>query len=118
MTGVERWVLNYPTKCYHCQRHADQIIEIYTNQAFVKCSNCGATRYYLIRRVAIEEENILELERNKKSKYDIWDLKKEVTCYNCKKDSVQDILVTESKLIVRCRNCGFSRYYWFHMVSI
>ncbi|ABR56500.1 hypothetical protein [Methanococcus aeolicus] len=115
---MESWNLKYKTKCYNCGKIVDQIIEIYPNQAFVKCSNCGATRYYILKTVEIDKGNIIEEEKDKKRKFDNWLLEKEAKCYNCNTLYIQDILITESGMYVRCRNCGFARYYWFHMMEI
>ncbi|MDK2790345.1 MAG: hypothetical protein PWP15_852 [Methanothermococcus sp.] len=115
---MENWRLNYNTKCYNCGVIADQIIEIYSNQAFVKCSNCEATRYYIIKKADIEDSDIIETEKKKKRRYDNWILEKKVECYNCNALELQDILITESGLYVRCRNCGFTRYYRYHMMDI
>jgi uncharacterized Zn finger protein len=115
---MDKWCLKYSTKCYNCGEVVDQIIEIYPNQAFVKCSNCGATRYYILKKVGVEEDNVVELEKNKKGKYDNWVLEKNAKCYNCEKYAPQDILITDSGMYVRCRNCGFTRYYRFHMMDV
>ena len=115
---MDSWSLKYPTKCYNCGKSADQIIEIYPNQAFVKCSNCGATRYYILKKVYVDDENIIETEKNRKGKYENWELKKDAKCYNCGVFGTQDILITEYGMYVRCRNCGFTRYYQFHMMDI
>lgn len=95
-----------------------QIIEIYPNQAFVECSNCKAKRYYIIRRVGIEDESIILKEKNKEHKYDLWELEYKTICFNCKKESIQKIIFTESKLIIRCEECGFTRVYNFHILEI
>ncbi|NPA61960.1 MAG: hypothetical protein GXN95_00200 [Methanococci archaeon] len=115
---MDKWTLKKSAECFNCKTIAEQIIEIYANQAFVKCSNCGATRYYILRRVGIEDEDIINEEKNRKHKYEPWFLEKTTICFNCKKEAVQDIVITETKMIVRCRNCGFTRVYQFHLLEV
>ncbi len=115
---MEPWRLEKVSKCFNCGKEVSQIIEIFPNQAYITCSNCGAKRYYIIRRIGIENEDIIIKEKNKKHKYDIWSLSKIAVCFNCKKEYVQEILITETKLIVRCKNCGFTRVYQFHILEI
>ncbi|ENN96388.1 hypothetical protein J422_02909 [Methanocaldococcus villosus KIN24-T80] len=115
---MENWKLTYKVKCFNCGKEVDQIIEIFPNQAFITCSNCGAKRYYIIRRVGIEDEKIINEEREKEHKYEPWFLEKKAVCFNCKNEAIQDIVVTESKLIVRCRHCGFTRVYLFHILEL
>ncbi|WP_456472678.1 hypothetical protein, partial [Methanocaldococcus sp.] len=93
---MEKWILKRKAKCFNCGQEVDQIIEIYHNQAIITCSNCKAKRYYIIRRVGIEPEDIIEDEKNKKHKYEIWNLEKLAVCFNCKKEAIQDIILTES----------------------
>ena len=116
--SMEKWELKKLAVCFNCKKETDQIIEIYANQAFVKCSNCGATRYYILRRVGIEDEGIIEDEKHRKHKYEPWFLEKNAVCFNCKKEAIQDVAITETKMIVRCRNCGFTRVYQFHILDI
>ena len=115
---MEPWILKKESKCFNCGQNATQIIEIYPNQAFVKCSNCGATRYYIIKNTYMDNENIIESEKNKKMLYENWLLKKDAECYNCRKYYTQDILITIAGMYVRCGNCGFTRSYRFSMVDI
>ncbi|GBF36847.1 hypothetical protein [Methanofervidicoccus abyssi] len=115
---MEFWTLTKRSRCYNCSKLADQIIEIYPNQAFVKCSNCGATRCYIIKNVYIDNNNVIECEKDKKLLYDNWLLEKEAECYNCKRYAIQDILITVAGMYVRCRNCRFTRYYRFNIIYI
>ncbi|WP_048203244.1 hypothetical protein [Methanocaldococcus infernus] len=115
---MEKWLLKKKTTCFNCKQYVDQIIEIFLNQALITCSNCGAKRYYIIKNVGVMSEDIIKEEKEKKHKYEPWFLEKLAVCFNCKKESVQDIILTESKLIVRCRNCGFTRIYNFHILEI
>ena len=114
---MDNWELKYLSKCFNCGKTVDQIIEIYPNQTTVKCSNCGITRYYIIRKVYIDDENIIEKELCRKGKYDNWKLNYKATCLNCRKNAIQDILITEYGIYIRCRNCGFTRFYQFHMIA-
>ncbi|AEK19069.1 hypothetical protein [Methanococcus maripaludis] len=112
---MENWKLSHTTKCYSCGKIADQIIEIYPNQALVKCSNCNATRYYVIKKADIEDENSLKEEVGVKRKYDNWVLQKDIDCARCGHFGPQDILITENGIYIRCRHCGFTRYYRYHI---
>ncbi len=112
------WKIPYKTTCFNCKKNVNQIVEIYLNQAFVKCENCGATRYYILRNTYIDEGNIIEEEKNRKSKYEPWLLETEIKCFNCEKKCIQDILITEYGLFVRCKCCKFTRHYMFHMINI
>lgn len=47
-----------------------------------------------------------------------WKLKKGANCYNCGDATIHDIEVDEFDIKIRCRDCGFSRYYSFHMVDL
>ena len=115
---MEPWTLSYRSKCYNCGQMVDQIIEVYPTQVFVKCSNCGATRCYVIKSVYIDSNNVIEVEKNKKFRYDNWLLEKEVKCHNCKRYAIQDILITMAGVYIRCRMCKFTRYYRFDMAYI
>jgi len=112
---MENWKLSHVTKCYNCGKVIDQIIEIYPSQAFVKCANCNATRYYIIKKADIEDDSVIQEELATKRKYDNWVLQKDTECHNCGTFGPQDILITESGIYVRCRHCGFTRYYRYHM---
>ena len=115
---MESWTLSNRSKCYNCGQMVDQIIEVYPTQVFVKCSNCGATRCYVIKSVYIDSNNVIEVEKNKKFRYDNWLLEKEVKCHNCKRYAIQDILITMAGVYIRCRMCKFTRYYRFNMAYI
>ncbi len=82
---MEKWHLKKLAVCFNCKKEVDQIIEIYTNQAFVKCSNCGVTRYYILRRVGVEDISIIEEEKKKKHRYEPWFLKKKQFVLTVKK---------------------------------
>jgi hypothetical protein len=47
-----------------------------------------------------------------------WKLEKGANCYNCGDATTHDIEVDEFNIKIRCRECGFSRYYTFHMVDL
>jgi len=47
-----------------------------------------------------------------------WKLKKSARCYNCGDATIQDVEIDQYNLIIKCRECGFTRYYAFHMVDI
>ncbi len=47
-----------------------------------------------------------------------WKLEKAAKCYNCGDASVHEILVNEYKMEIKCRECGFTRYYSFHILDI
>ena len=115
---MEPWTLSYRSKCYNCGQIVDQIIEVYPTQVFVKCPNCGVTRCYVIKSVYIDSDNVIESEKDKKYLYDNWLLEKEVECYNCKRCTYQDILITMAGVYIRCRVCGFTRYYRFNMIYV
>jgi len=115
---MEPWILKKRSKCYNCGQLVDHIIEIYANQVFIRCSNCRITRCYIIKTTYIDTNDIIEEERSKKHLYDNWLLEKETECYNCKRYTLQDILITVPGIYVRCRNCKFTRYYRFYVVYI
>lgn len=43
------WELEKDVKCYYCGEEAPQRIRIDLNRAKIWCTNCGASRYYVIR---------------------------------------------------------------------
>jgi hypothetical protein len=47
-----------------------------------------------------------------------WKLEKGASCYNCGDATVHEIEVDEYNIKIRCRDCGFARYYAFHMVDL
>ncbi|KAF5074740.1 MULTISPECIES: hypothetical protein [Methanobacterium] len=47
-----------------------------------------------------------------------WKLEKGANCYNCGDATIHDIEVDEFDIKIRCRECGFSRYYTFHIVDL
>ncbi|SCG86494.1 hypothetical protein [Methanobacterium congolense] len=47
-----------------------------------------------------------------------WKLEKSAKCYNCGDATIHDITVDEYTMEIRCRDCGFARYYTFHMVNL
>lgn len=47
-----------------------------------------------------------------------WKLEKSAKCYNCEDATIHTILVNHYNLEIRCKECGFSRRYNFHMVKV
>ena len=47
-----------------------------------------------------------------------WKLEKSASCYNCGDATIHDVEVDEYNIKIRCRECGFSRFYAFHMVDL
>ena len=47
-----------------------------------------------------------------------WKLEKGANCYNCGDATIHDIEVNYLDKKIRCRKCGFSRYYTFHIVDL
>jgi DNA-directed RNA polymerase subunit RPC12/RpoP len=46
-----------------------------------------------------------------------WKLKKSASCFKCGDATIQDIEIDQYDLKIKCRECGFTRYYTFHMVD-
>ncbi|MEN6328691.1 MAG: hypothetical protein ABFC91_00165 [Methanobacteriaceae archaeon] len=46
-----------------------------------------------------------------------WKLKKSASCFKCGDATIHDIEVDTYTLQITCRDCGFTRYYQFHMVE-
>jgi uncharacterized Zn finger protein len=47
-----------------------------------------------------------------------WKLKKSARCDSCGDATIHDVTVDEYNLQIRCRECGFRRYYTFNIVEI
>jgi DNA-directed RNA polymerase subunit RPC12/RpoP len=47
-----------------------------------------------------------------------WNLERSARCHNCGDATIHDVTVDEYNLQIRCRECGFRRYYTFNMVEI
>ncbi|MDD3754093.1 MAG: hypothetical protein PHQ17_06005 [Methanobacterium sp.] len=47
-----------------------------------------------------------------------WKLEKSANCYNCGDATIHNIKVDQYHIKIRCRDCGFTRYYAFHMVDL
>jgi len=47
-----------------------------------------------------------------------WKLEKGAQCYNCGDATIHDIVVDEYSIKIRCRECGFSRFYTFHILDL
>ncbi len=47
-----------------------------------------------------------------------WKLQKAANCYNCGDATIHNVEVDQYNLTIRCRDCGFSRLYAFHMVDL
>jgi DNA-directed RNA polymerase subunit RPC12/RpoP len=47
-----------------------------------------------------------------------WKLEKGAKCYNCGDATIHDVEVDEFAIKIRCRDCGFSRYYSFHIIDL
>jgi predicted nucleic-acid-binding Zn-ribbon protein len=47
-----------------------------------------------------------------------WKLKKSASCYKCGDATIHDVEIDQYNLKIKCRECGFTRYYAFHMVDI
>jgi predicted nucleic-acid-binding Zn-ribbon protein len=46
-----------------------------------------------------------------------WNLKKSASCFKCGDATIHDVEVDTYTLKITCRDCGFTRYYKFHMVE-
>lgn len=47
-----------------------------------------------------------------------WKLEKSASCYNCGDATIHDVEVDQYNIKIRCRDCGFARFYAFHMVNL
>lgn len=47
-----------------------------------------------------------------------WKLEKGASCYNCGDATIHDVEVDQYNIKIRCRDCGFARFYAFHMVDL
>ncbi|MCC7558069.1 MAG: hypothetical protein KO217_05225 [Methanobacteriaceae archaeon] len=50
-------------------------------------------------------------------KIEPWKLKKSSKCYNCGDATIHEINIDQYKMTIRCKECGFTRYYTFHILE-
>jgi len=47
-----------------------------------------------------------------------WKLNKAARCAHCKDATIHSIIIDRYKMKIKCRDCGFTRFYNFHVVNI
>jgi Zn finger protein HypA/HybF involved in hydrogenase expression len=108
---ITTWEFEKEADCYNCRKVAVQKVEIVPNQTAVICSNCGAERRYVIHGFYVADR-MPDLDADKaKRKYDIWKFTKNAKCYNCLKQTDQEVTLDEYKGVVVCPSCLFTRIY-------
>jgi Zn finger protein HypA/HybF involved in hydrogenase expression len=108
---ITTWEFEKEADCYNCHKVAVQKVEIVPNQTAVICSNCGAERRYVIHGFYVGDR-MPDLDADKaKRKYDIWKFTKNAKCYNCLKQTDQEVTLDEYKCVVVCPSCLFTRIY-------
>ena len=111
----EEWQFEKEVVCFNCKVKAPQLLRIKDGPASVICTDCKASRHYVIRSVIYGTDTppIAPMGR----RYEPWEFVKTAVCLHCHEQSVQTIHLDEYKMNVVCNECGFTRIFKFDHIE-
>ncbi|WP_424356928.1 hypothetical protein [Methanocella sp. MCL-LM] len=114
---IADWDFSKVSTCFHCRKNVAQNIKITPNDSIVTCANCGAERHYIIRSFSVADSKPDFEAAAVRRKYDVWKFTKQAKCFNCAKETGQEITMDEHIGAVVCPSCLFTRIYKFSVYS-